>query len=241
MTKRNHKLFTVSNAKTRKGETRGFYTAILHLAPSNLSGVNVCPMASAGCIATCLNTAGRGRFDNVQSARIRKTREYLADPRAFEDKLAEEIAWHDAKAKRQGMTLAVRVNGTSDLPALARSLARRFPGVQFYDYTKIYGALLAAKDIPNLHYTFSWSEADPAASALALQAGYAVAVAFATKRSEELPTFVRDVDPRHILASFPVIDGDETDLRFLDPSGPVIVGLRAKGRAKHDTTGFVVR
>jgi hypothetical protein len=36
-----------------------------------------------------------------------------------------------------------------------------------------------------------------------------------------------------------VINGDETDLRFLDPKG-VIVGLKAKGKAKKDTTGFVV-
>jgi hypothetical protein len=38
-----------------------------------------------------------------------------------------------------------------------------------------------------------------------------------------------------------VINGDEHDLRHLDPKG-VIVGLLPKGRkAKRDTSGFVVR
>jgi hypothetical protein len=37
----------------------------------------------------------------------------------------------------------------------------------------------------------------------------------------------------------PVINGDADDLRFLDPVG-VFVGLKAKGLAKKDTTGFVI-
>jgi hypothetical protein len=37
-----------------------------------------------------------------------------------------------------------------------------------------------------------------------------------------------------------VVDGDATDLRFLDPRG-VIVGLKAKGKGKQDTSGFVVK
>jgi hypothetical protein len=36
----------------------------------------------------------------------------------------------------------------------------------------------------------------------------------------------------------PVFNGDDSDLRFLDPKG-VIVGLYAKGRARKDTSGFV--
>jgi hypothetical protein len=39
---------------------------------------------------------------------------------------------------------------------------------------------------------------------------------------------------------FPVIDGDRHDARFLDPAG-VIVGLRAKGLARVDTSGFTIR
>ena len=45
------------NAKTIKGQAYGYMTAILYLAPSDLSGFNVCPMASKGCKSACLNTA----------------------------------------------------------------------------------------------------------------------------------------------------------------------------------------
>ena len=37
----------------------------------------------------------------------------------------------------------------------------------------------------------------------------------------------------------PVVDGDKSDLRFLDGEN-VIVGLIAKGQAKKDQSGFVI-
>jgi hypothetical protein len=37
----------------------------------------------------------------------------------------------------------------------------------------------------------------------------------------------------------PTFDGDQSDLRFLDPKG-VVVALKAKGKAKKDTSGFVI-
>ena len=37
-----------------------------------------------------------------------------------------------------------------------------------------------------------------------------------------------------------VISGDDHDLRFTDPHGK-IVGLEAKGKAKQDNSGFVVK
>ena len=230
MTPRNHKLFTTGNPKTEKGAKLGYYTAVLHLAPSDISGTNVCPMASPGCIATCLNTAGRGVFDAVKAARLRRTLEYIQDRAGFIDRLSEEVAWHERKAMETlGMTLAVRINGTSDLPSLARAVARRHPNVQFYDYTKIYGALFAAPR--NLYYTFSRSELNARETApLALRHGTNVAVVFDTPRGAPLPETYQGV---------PVIDGDEHDLRFLDPRG-VCVGLRAKGKARRDESGFVV-
>ena len=60
-----------------------------------------------------------------------------------------------------------------------------------------------------------------------LRAGGNIAVIFDTKKGEELPT------------SFwgrPVVDGDKTDLRFLDANN-VVVGLRSKGKAKKAPTG----
>jgi hypothetical protein len=37
----------------------------------------------------------------------------------------------------------------------------------------------------------------------------------------------------------PLVDGDNTDIRHLDPKN-TIVALYAKGKAKRDTSGFVV-
>lgn len=229
-------LFTIGNPKTAKGEARGYLTAVLHLSPADVAGVgNMCPRATDGCKATCLNTAGRGGIfkagetsNAVQDARKRRTVQYMADRAAFAAALEQDIRKLRRTAKRKGLTLAVRVNGTSDQPALAHRLATIFPDVQFYDYTKIGRPYLRQR--PNYHLTFSRSESNEDAMLDALNHGVNVAVVFSTARGKALPA---------AYAGRPVIDGDAHDLRFLDPRG-VIVGLRAKGKARKDTTGFVV-
>jgi len=229
-------LFTLGNPKTAKGEARGYLTAVLHLAPADTAGLgNVCPRATAGCKATCLNTAGRGGIfkagattNAIQEARKRRTAAYFADRKAFERQIDQDIAVLRLMAARKRLKLAVRVNGTSDLPGLARSVATRNPDVQFYDYTKIPGP--HARQLANYHLTFSRSESNAADMAEAMMNGVSVAVVFSTRRGRPLPEMWQGV---------PVIDGDKHDLRFLDERG-VIVGLRAKGRARRDTSGFVV-
>src|SRR5690348_187445 len=105
-----------TNAKTAKnGQFDQYLSAILHLAPFNLSGINVCPAASKGCAMACLNTAGRGRFDNVQQARIRKTKLFFSQPKEFFTQLIKDIAALDKKAKRSNKIAVVRLNGTSDI------------------------------------------------------------------------------------------------------------------------------
>lgn len=234
-------LLTVENPKTAKGKSHGYLTAILHLAPANAAGLGtVCPRATAGCIATCLNTAGHGGIfkagestNAVQEARKRRTVAFRLDPFAFESRLAGDIARHVVTARHHGLTPCVRINGTSDQPALAQRMARCFPDVQFYDYTKIPHPW--RRTLENYHITFSRSETNEAACVDALRHGVNVAVVFSTRRGQPLP------DRWHIGDVFTtVVDGDATDLRFLDPRG-VIVGLRAKGRARRDTSGFVVQ
>ena len=230
-----------NNAKTVKGQKRGYLTGVLYLAPSDLSGRNVCPMASPGCIAACLNTAGHGAFNNVQQARINKTRALFEDRDAFLAQLHKEIGALIRKAARDGLTPTVRLNGTSDLPWEAykldgKSLFEHFPDVQFYDYTKIpkRAKLWAAGKMPaNYHLTFSRSEINDADARACLKAGANVAVVFRPK----LPA---------TFGNAPVIDGDADDLRFM-PQGMetiahrgVVVGLKAKGRARKENSGFVV-
>jgi hypothetical protein len=223
-------LLTTQNAKTQKGEKKKYLTGILYLKPSNSSGlVNLCPNSSKGCELSCLNTAGRGAFDQVQAGRMRKTKAYLADKKQFLADLIDDVDKLVKRAKRLDMTPCVRINGTSDIPALAQAVADARPNVQFYDYTKNPEPYKRTRK--NYHLTFSKSEDNIAECLDALKNGVNVAVVFEKKL------------PKTYLG-YKVINGDESDLRFLDKKSKgkaVIVGLTAKGKAKKDTTGFVVR
>jgi hypothetical protein len=232
-------LLTQGDAKTSKGEAAGYLTGILYLAPFNLSGRNVCPHASEGCAAACLFSAGMGAFANVQGARIAKTKAFFRDPKAFVETLSQDIEALKRKAARLGLSPCVRLNGTSDLPwenlggQLGVCLMRRFPDVAFYDYTKNPArvrAWIEGRMPANYSLTFSRSECNGETALELAKAGANVAVVFATKKGKDLP---------ETWAGRPVVDGDLNDLRFLDGPGR-IVGLRAKGKAKKDTSGFVV-
>ncbi|GAG04816.1 unnamed protein product [marine sediment metagenome] len=192
-------------------------------------------MASDGCRAACLFTAGRGAFSNVRDARISKTRYFFEDRPAFLADLHADIAALVRKAARDGMLPAVRLNGTSDIPweRVAPAIFEAFPEVHFYDYTKRPNR---THDLPaNYSLTFSRSESNAGDVAAELALGVNIAAVFDVKKGAELP---REWSGR------PVIDGDETDLRFLDKraddGGAVIVGLRGKGDAKTDKSGFVL-
>jgi hypothetical protein len=244
-----------NNAKTVKGD--GVYeTAIMYLAPSSLSGTNVCPMAEqAGCIAGCLNTAGRGRFSQVQTARINKTKRYLASRTAFMADLVADLERFAAYCHRKGVKPAVRLNGTSDIQWEVAHFASRgdqrgsvfelFPEIQFYDYTKVYKRVY--RDLPaNYRLVLSYSAAHSAYSDAVVKAaaetGSNIAVVYRDKdtRDNAMPSgdaLGYDDGFKRIYRQ--VIDGDSDDMRFLDPTG-VIVGLYAKGAAKRDTSGFVV-
>lgn len=229
------RLLTVGNAKTVKGQNWGYLTGILMLAPALSAGIkNVCPWASAGCTAGCLNTAGRGVYQRTQDARIRRTREYFADRTGFLARLCLDIESLKRRAKKRGLIPAVRLDGTSDL-GLAKLLAPMYPDVQFYDYTKSVERMLSflRGDLPvNWHLTFSRSESNANDVSRVLANDGAVAVVFKCGRKSELPKWWR---------GYPVIDGDTHDLRFrVDRPFGHVVGLRAKGKARRDTSGFVV-
>ena len=225
------KLLTTQNYKTTKGEKLGVLTGILYLAPAKISGYEVCPRRSEGCTQGCLYTAGMGAFSNVQLARINKTKAFFEDRDTFLSQLRADIKALVKKAKKLNMTPAIRLNGTSDLEWMRFGIMNEFPDVQFYDYTKVLNRL--SKDIPtNYHLTFSQSESNAFEVVTALNSGFNAAVVFSTKKGEELPKEWN---------GFPVHDGDDTDLRFMDPKGGYVIGLRAKGKAKKDMSGFVIR
>lgn len=225
-----------SNAKTAKNASQGNYLSyILHLSPYKLSGVNLCPMASKGCAAACLNTAGRGRFKSVAAGRLRKSKLFLQDRPEFLRQLVKDLEAVLRKAAREASQPVVRLNGTSDIDWTAIKLPggmnvfEAFPAIQFYDYTKVLRRL--KPDLPpNYDLTFSKSETNEAEALEALRRGFNVAAVFEAKIA--LPT---------AYLGHEVIDGDSHDLRFTDVKGGVWVGLKAKGDAKRDTSGFVIK
>ncbi len=235
-----------ADAKTDKGTASGYLTGILYLAPGQLAGVgNLCPHASAGCLAACLFTAGRaGIFEAVNAARVMRTR-FLHDNRAgFIAALKGEISALIRKAKRRGLRPVVRLNGTSDLPweTLAPELFTDFPRLRFYDYTKSIRRSLAfsAGKLPrNYHLTFSLSETNAAAAGLAIAAGVNVAAVADGVKPGQRFAFPGLPEAR------PTFSADRHDLRFLDrkaTDGRGRIGiLKAKGKARGDQSGFVIR
>lgn len=238
------KLLSTGNPKILKGISQGYNTYILHLAPTDLSGYNTCPKATVGCKAACLNTAGRGgmfkrgEFTNViQEARKRKTRMFFEQRVEFMKLLVADIELGIKQSKRMNLTPVFRLNGTSDLSfekyevirsgQLFRNVFAAFPEVQFYDYSKILGRKV--KDIANYSLTFSAADGNDTDVLRAIAEGLNVATVFGIKKTEPMPETYNGL---------PVFNGDESDLRFLDPKG-VVVGLYAKGKAKKDTSGFV--
>lgn len=233
------KLLNINNTyKTAKGLDLDVSTAILYLAPYDESGVNLCPKASKGCARSCLYTAGHGSMDVVERARLSKTHYYLRKNAEFMLHLEKDIAAFRRNAKRRGLVPCVRLNGTSDIHWERKgffgadgqwyeSMMHRFPDLQFYDYTKFTPEERpGVAELNNYHVTFSRAEDNHDRAMEALDGGWNVAVVF----RKHLPETWHGV---------PVLDGDVSDVRFYDKPGH-IVGLKAKGQARKDTSGFVV-
>ena len=228
-----------TNAKTVKGEKLGFYTGILYLAPSDISGYQVCPMAKlANCENACLYTAGRGAFNSIQKARIIKTKRFFQDRNNFMLNLVKDIEKGQRKADKIGQTLLIRLNGTSDIKwenvsftdfdgKVYANLMSRFPNVQFYDYTKIANR----KDLPkNYDLTFSYSNVVKFQKYNDIAIGQNMRLAAVFRFEKDIPSTFRGM---------PVIGGDNSDVRHVEPLGH-IVALYAKDKAIKDQSGFVI-
>ncbi len=237
-------LLSTGNPKVLKGLKQGFNTYIMHLAPADLSGYETCPKRTAGCTSACLNTAGRGGMfkkgettNTIQKARIRKTKMFFENRAQFMIDLVKDIELGIKQSAKKDLIPVFRLNGTSDLAfekyevvrngKLFRNIFAAFPEVQFYDYTKMLNRKVT--DIPNYQLTFSAADGNDNDVTKAIAQGYNVAVVFGLKKTEAMP---------ESYLGRPVFNGDESDLRFMDPKG-VVVGLYAKGKAKKDTSGFV--
>lgn len=205
------------DAKTKKGKAWGWLTAILYLSPAKeADGIHeMCGGRSEQCTLACLNVSGYAEvYPAIIEARIRKTLDYIADFQGFCDRLERDTEKLIVEAENRGLKPCERPNGTSDQPKLAREMARRFPTLPFYDYTKL--SRPWERQMDNYHLTYSFSGDNLNHCMKCLEHNVNVAVVF------------RGAKPRK-WHGVRVIDGDQNDLRFLDPTG-VIVGLREKGR-----------
>jgi len=221
-----------SSSKTVKGESIGYLTGIVYLKPD----YKICSMAKlAGCMYGCLESSGRGAFNSVQQARISKTRFFYDNQQAFLLSFAADVWTLQNKSKKQGFTPLVRPNGTSDIPYENlivwdnKNIFQLFPDVQFYDYTKHPGRNLTGKTAGNYDLTYSFSAITPKPVTIkGLQNPNNSRVAVVFQKQADIPVTFR---------GWNVIDGDNTDVRHIEPK-QVVVALYAKGKAKKDTSGF---
>lgn len=240
-------LLSTKNSKTIKGEKKGYTTYIMYMAPhkQNSKGVNLCSHASKGCAKACLFASGAARFNRVQKGKINKSEYFIANKKGFMVQLFNEIThivkMHKAVVGEKQLNgnkvvrykkFAIRLNGTSDIPFENiivkdnKNIFELFPNVQFYDYTKNHKRFEHVQS-PNYHLTFSRSETNDNESLSLLYRGYNVAYVFGVSNENELPKTYN---------GFKVINGDESDLRFLDEEN-VIVGLKYKLITAKGTTG----
>jgi len=253
------RFFSLDSAKAIKAREFGYLNAINYMAPANTAGVgNLCPHASAGCLALCLGwysgqagmVAGDSdtALNSVRKSRQDKARLFMSDRAAFMLEMTFGIDRAERKATREGLRLCVRLNGATDIAwegirlfGGKHNVFELYPHIQFVDYTKNVKRALkhAAGLMPrNYHLTFSRSETNEADCARVLAAGGNVAVVFAGE-------FPRQWH------GYEVVNGDAHDLRHMDAGSThlygqaqrgIVIALSPKGtRAKRDRSGFVVR
>lgn len=226
--------FLVEQGYVTTDEKLGYMTGILYMMPND----SLCPMAaSAGCREACLVSAGRAAFtQSIGAARKGRTDFFEQDRVNFMALLVLEIQGVVRKAEKNGMQPAIRLNGTSDIDWTnvpvdgAANIFELFPNVQFYDYTKRPNIVRKAAAIANWHVTASFS---------ASSVKYASQIMHAVNMHDANLAVVFTNGLPETFMGRPVVDGDNSDLRFLDPA-KVVVGLKAKGQAKKDKSGFVV-
>lgn len=209
-------------SKRRKGEENWLISG-LSFVPHTISGVNVCCFSTSECRKHCISQTGYGKLKKVQLAREIKTAAFHYDSLVFINQLHGEISKYREYANKINMKLAIRLNVFSDIEwEYWGSLFKNHSDVQFYDYTKDAGRMISPQIPFNYDLTYSRSENREGTAQSILELGKRVAVIF--PHDKPLPDSY---------LGYQVVDGDESDLRFLDPKN-CVVGLRAKGSLKND-------
>lgn len=194
------------------------------------SGRDTCHARDHGCKG-CYMYSGRNKFTQNVDAKARRVSFWLEDPANFTLAAVAEIARIEIEAMESGRIPAARLNGLSDIQwenARAGSRANVmecFPAVQFWDYTRIPGRIRRPRP-GNYDLTFSLGADNDRIAYRALEAGMRVAVVFPTPAVPDT------------WSGRPCVDGNLHDFRWLEAGG-VFVGLKARGLARKDDTGWV--
>lgn len=241
---------TRQSAKMVYSYNKKWETYCIYLAPSTMSGINVCPK-SEHCKEFCLNGAGRNKgmiiahgVENsvINEARIKKTKFFHKNRKLFMRVMMYEIDNAMNHAKKNGLNFAIRLNGTSDLSPLAfnidgKNILELYPDVHFYDYTKVEKRIELQAKYPNYDVTLSFDGYNWDICEKYLDMGGKVAVVF--EKEKELPVAYK---------GYKVHDANGYDMRFLDPNG-YIMGLHyhrtahdyENGKYKRPNTPFIVK
>jgi hypothetical protein len=238
-----------SSSKIVKGQKLDYMTLVLYLAAADMSGFNLCPMATAGCKQACLVSSGRAKLvsagqqiNSITWARLKKTWLLMFNREFFMSWLNAEIYAAKNLAKDSGKNFAVRLNGTSDLSVglfkiNGLSLLSIHSDVQFYDYTKLRKQLDSAKQYDNYDVTFSYANTDEhnniANAMYALSIGQKIAVVF------DYSTF-GGTFPATFLG-YEVVNGDETDLTFLQEKQVLALNLKKVKTSQADNSFIVTK
>ena len=182
-------------------------------------------------------------MSSSQRAQVRKALLFKLFPAYFLRRIVAALTLHACEAHALGMTAAARLNGATDIPweKYLDTEAIQALGVTLYDYTP---APARARKAAGYHLTYSVSEAPQSATEAQrwLARGGNAAIVVGAEGSDRL----RDAKRVHLnmigkrWEGCPTHSGEDTDLRFTDPPGSVVV-LYAKGDALKDRTGFVQR
>ena len=238
-----NKLFTIGNTKTIKGMKKGVLTGILHMLPDtqvkdflkDASIPTVCPTAKiAGCFKDCLVFSGRGTMSPVFYSRLRKTLFYLQYKNEFIKLVDKEISRLLRKAERESLELAIRINGTSDIPVLKelKEILLKYPNVRFYDYTKSPKSIKKlhslSNEIKNYHLTFSYTKEPLFEPLIETATKYNSNIAIVFKNEEQVNYLIENKKKLKLFDRvYNIINGDKTDLRYKDKNNS-IVALRYK-------------
>ena len=256
-----NRIFSTDSAKAIKAREFGYLNAIHFLAPSKLSGFNLCSHASPGCIAICLGwesgQAGMVKHDadinEARKSRINKATRFMKDRAAYMLDIVRSIDNENAKANKAGLKLCVRMNGASDIFA--------FEGIRFTIDRNAKGkatrVVLNNRDGLNIfdHYpqiAYVDYSKNPKRFDRKLPANFHLTFSRSeTNEATALQLLARGINVAVVFAGdkptrwngFNVIDGDLHDLRQLDPRGKrgFVIALSPKGRkSKKDKSGFVI-